>query len=93
PSIGIKKGDAVSASVAAASIIAKVTRDRIMRRLHKRHPEFGWDHNKGYGTPDHLEALERHGPTPLHRMSFSPVSQPSLFGFGATEPAVDPAQP
>ena len=80
PSIGVKKGDAVSASVAAASIIAKVTRDRIMRRLHKRHPEFGWDHNKGYGTPDHLEALDRHGPTPLHRMSFAPCAQPSLFG-------------
>ena len=82
PSIGIKKGDAVSCSVAAASIVAKVTRDRIMRRLHKRHPEFGWDHNKGYGTPDHLEALERHGPTDLHRMSFAPVGQPSLPGFG-----------
>ena len=81
PSIGIKKGDAVSASVAAASIVAKVTRDRIMRRLHRRHPEFGWDHNKGYGTPDHLDALDRHGPTPLHRLSFAPVGQPVLPGF------------
>ena len=51
PSIGVKKGDAVSASVAAASIVAKVTRDRIMRRLHRRYPDFGFDHNKGYGTP------------------------------------------
>jgi ribonuclease HII len=81
PSIGIKKGDAVSASVAAASIVAKVTRDRIMRRLHRRHPEFGWDHNKGYGTPDHLEALGRHGPTDLHRWSFAPVGQPALPGL------------
>jgi ribonuclease HII len=81
PSIGIKKGDAVSCSVAAASIVAKVTRDRIMRRLHKRYPDFGWDHNKGYGTPDHLEALHRHGPTPEHRLSFAPVGQPLLPGF------------
>ncbi|MDH5223610.1 MAG: ribonuclease HII [Actinomycetota bacterium] len=79
PSIGVKKGDAVSASVAAASIIAKVTRDRIMRRLHKRYPAFGFDHNKGYGTPEHLDALDRHGPTPVHRMSFAPCAQPSLF--------------
>ena len=50
-----------------------------MRRLHKRYPAFGFDHNKGYGTPDHLDALERHGPTPVHRMSFAPCAQPSLF--------------
>ena len=79
PSIGVKKGDAVSGSVAAASIVAKVTRDRIMRRLHKRYPEFGFDHNKGYGTPEHLEVLDRLGPTPIHRMSFAPCAQPSLF--------------
>lgn len=89
PSIGVKKGDAVSASVAAASIVAKVTRDRIMRRLHRRFPEFGFDHNKGYGTPDHLGALERHGPTPVHRLSFAPCSQPSLF---APDPAAVPAE-
>jgi ribonuclease HII len=79
PSIGVKKGDAVSVSVAAASIVAKVTRDRIMRRLHRRFPAFGFDHNKGYGTPEHLEALERHGPTSVHRLSFAPCAQPSLF--------------
>jgi ribonuclease HII len=83
PSLGVKKGDAVSVSVAAASIVAKVTRDRIMRRLHRRFPEFGFDHNKGYGTPDHLEVLERHGPTEVHRMSFAPCAQPSLFPTGA----------
>ncbi len=93
PSIGIKKGDAVSASVAAASIIAKVTRDRIMRRVAKRYPDFGWDHNKGYGTPDHLDALERHGPTPLHRMSFAPVCQPSLFRFVDTDPSASSVPP
>ena len=82
PSIGVKKGDAVSVSVAAASIVAKVTRDRIMRRLHRRYPTFGFDHNKGYGTPEHLEALERHGPTVVHRMSFAPCAQPSLFSSG-----------
>jgi ribonuclease HII len=80
PSLGIKKGDAVSSSVAAASIVAKVTRDRIMRRLHRRYPAFGFDHNKGYGTPEHLDVLDRLGPTPVHRMSFAPVAQPSLFG-------------
>jgi ribonuclease HII len=84
PSIGVKKGDAVSASVAAASIVAKVTRDRIMRRLHKRYPEFGFDHNKGYGTPEHLGALDRYGPTPEHRLSFAPCAQPSLFADAAT---------
>lgn len=89
PAIGVKKGDAVSASVAAASIVAKVTRDRIMRRLHRRFPAFGFDHNKGYGTPDHLEALERHGPTPVHRLSFAPCAQPSLFAPGFADGGAD----
>jgi ribonuclease HII len=92
PSIGVKKGDAVRASVAAASIVAKVTRDRIMRRLHKRYPEFGFDHNKGYGTPEHLGALDRYGPTPEHRLSFAPCAQPSLFADAAT-PAPVPLAP
>ena len=68
--------------VAAASIVAKVTRDRIMDRMHRRYPEFGFDHNMGYGTPDHLEVLDRLGPTPIHRLSFSCVGQPSLPGLG-----------
>jgi ribonuclease HII len=79
PSLAIKKGDAVAVTVAAASILAKVTRDRIMGRLHKRHPGYGWDHNRGYGTPDHLDALAVLGPTPVHRWSFAPVGQVSLF--------------
>ena len=82
PSLGIKKGDAVAASVAAASIVAKVTRDRLMDRLHRHYPAFGFDHNRGYGTPDHLEVLERLGPTPIHRLSFSCVGQVALPGFG-----------
>jgi ribonuclease HII len=89
PSIGVKKGDVVSGTVAAASIVAKVTRDRIMRRLHRRYPEFGFDHNKGYGTPEHLDALVVHGPTPVHRKSFAPVAQPSLFAAEAAALAAD----
>ena len=67
------KGDGLSVSIAAASILAKVTRDRMMLTLHETHPEYGWDHNKGYGTPDHLSALKVHGATLHHRRSFSPV--------------------
>ncbi len=81
PSLSIKKGDAVTASVAAASIVAKVTRDKIMDRLHRRYPLFGFDHNRGYGTPDHLEVLDRLGPTPEHRLSFACVGQTSLPGM------------
>ena len=82
PSLAMKKGDAVAVSVAAASIVAKVTRDRIMRRMHRRYPDFGFDHNVGYGTPEHLEVLDRLGPTPIHRLSFACVGQVSLPGFG-----------
>jgi ribonuclease HII len=82
PSLGIKKGDAVAVSVAAASIVAKVTRDRIMDRMHRRYPAFGFDHNKGYGTPEHLEVLDRLGPTPIHRFSFACIGQVSLPGMG-----------
>lgn len=81
-SLGIKKGDAVAASVAAAGIVAKVTRDRLMDGLHRRFPAFGFDHNRGYGTPEHLAVLERLGPTPIHRLSFSCVGQVALPGFG-----------
>jgi ribonuclease HII len=82
PSLGIKKGDAVAVSVAAASIVAKVTRDRIMDRMHRRYPDWGFDHNRGYGTPEHLEVLDRLGPTAIHRLSFACVGQASLPGFG-----------
>ncbi|MEX2556260.1 MAG: ribonuclease HII [Actinomycetota bacterium] len=73
PTLSIRKGDRVAASVAAASIVAKVVRDRTMRRLHRRFPEFGFASNKGYGTREHWTALRAHGPTPVHRMSFKGV--------------------
>ena len=66
-------GDARSLSIAAASIIAKVTRDRLMRRLDDEHPGYNWKSNKGYGTPDHLAGLRTHGVTIHHRRSFSPI--------------------
>jgi len=66
-------GDARSVSIAAASIIAKVTRDRMMAALHQQHPHYGWITNKGYGTEEHLSALGRHGVTRHHRRSFAPV--------------------
>jgi ribonuclease HII len=71
----IVDGDARSVSIAAASIIAKVTRDRMMTALHEQHPGYGWLTNKGYGTPEHLEALNRLGPCRHHRRSFAPVYQ------------------
>jgi ribonuclease HII len=66
-------GDARSVSIAAASIIAKVTRDRIMRNLHEQFPDYGWFNNKGYSTEEHLLALNRFGPCVHHRRSFAPV--------------------
>jgi len=66
-------GDATSAAIAAASIIAKVTRDRLMAALDTEDPRYGWARNKGYGTPQHLSALSQFGPTPHHRRSFAPV--------------------
>ena len=68
-------GDGLCRSIAAASIIAKVTRDRMMIEADARHPGYGWAQNKGYGTRVHREALLRLGPTPLHRRSFAPVAQ------------------
>jgi ribonuclease HII len=69
----IVEGDGRSLSIAAASIVAKVTRDRMMIALHDEHPQYGWLTNKGYGTGEHLEALGRHGPCRHHRRSFAPV--------------------
>ena len=66
-------GDGISVSIAAASIIAKVTRDRMMVALHEQHPFYAWDRNKGYGTEDHLHGLAVHGCTPHHRRSFAPI--------------------
>lgn len=68
--ISIIKGDAKSASIAAASIIAKVTRDRVMKQYVEEYPEYGFDSNKGYGSKDHIEAIKKYGPCPIHRRSF-----------------------
>lgn len=80
PQKSIVKGDATSSSVAAASIVAKVERDRWMQEWDAVFPEYGLASNKGYGSPDHLAALEEHGPTPLHRMTFRPVADCACFG-------------
>ncbi|MCU0926499.1 MAG: ribonuclease HII [Hydrogenophaga sp.] len=68
-------GDAKVPAISAASILAKVTRDRLLLDLHERHPEYGFDRHKGYGTAQHLAALRKMGPLPEHRRSFAPVAQ------------------
>jgi ribonuclease HII len=73
PAHAIVKGDAKVAAISAASILAKVHRDRLCGQLHEAHPHYGFDGHKGYPTPDHLTALRRHGPCPAHRRSFAPV--------------------
>jgi ribonuclease HII len=75
PQVGLINGDAICLSVAAASIVAKVTRDRFMIECHARDPRFGFAAHKGYCTEDHLAALARHGPCHLHRRSFAPVGR------------------
>ncbi len=69
----IIKGDSKSISIAAASIIAKVYRDNILKELGKKYPEYKWDKNSGYGTKEHLEAIYKYGITPYHRKSFAPI--------------------
>lgn len=69
------KGDAKSLSIAAASIIAKTTRDAMMRELALEHPHYGWEKNKGYGAPAHRAGLDAHGVTPHHRKSFAPIRE------------------
>ena len=78
PSLAIVDGDAKCRSIAAASIVAKVTRDRIMFDHSRTYPGYGWERNKGYPTPEHQRALAELGPTPLHRRSFAPVRQLTL---------------
>ncbi len=79
PYTSIVDGDATCYSIACASIVAKVVRDRLMSRLAQRYPGYGWEHNAGYATPDHREALATLGPTPFHRRSFAPV-QAAIHG-------------
>ncbi|HZV57396.1 MAG TPA: ribonuclease HII [Sphingobium sp.] len=78
PARAIVGGDALEPCISAASIIAKEHRDALMRRAALDHPHYGWERNKGYGTPDHLAALREYGPCPLHRRSFAPVAQMAL---------------
>lgn len=73
PATTLVKGDGRSLSIAAASVIAKVTRDRLMLEYHALYPQYGFDAHKGYGTQQHLRALEEVGPCPIHRMSFAPL--------------------
>ena len=73
PAEALVGGDAIDRSIMAASILAKVSRDRFMLELHQQHPEYGFDQHKGYGTPFHIAALRTHGPCPQHRRSFAPV--------------------
>jgi ribonuclease HII len=82
-------GDALCISIAAASIVAKVERDRIMSAYDEQYPGYGFSHNRGYCTEDHMQALNEHGPCAIHRRSFAPVRsylegrQTSMFGQGA----------
>jgi ribonuclease HII len=74
PARSIIKGDALSLSIAAASIIAKVTRDRLMAEYHRIYPQYGFLSHKGYGTEEHLQRLAEYGPCPIHRRSFAPIA-------------------
>jgi ribonuclease HII len=78
-------GDALSLSIAAASVVAKVHRDAVMRQLAELHPQYGLASHKGYATPEHRRALVQHGPCPLHRRSFAPVA---LSDRAASSPAI-----
>lgn len=80
PQRAVVKGDSRSLCIAAASIVAKVTRDRMMLELDREYPHYGFAAHKGYGTRSHLDALGRHGPCPAHRRSFAPISQAPATG-------------
>ncbi len=81
PAEFIVKGDSRSLSIAAASIIAKVTRDDIMIEADRKYPGYGFASNKGYGTRDHIEAIRKLGPSPIHRMSFAPMKNDMQLRF------------
>lgn len=86
PGETIVQGDSKCASIAAASIVAKVTRDRVMRALCAAYPAYGFSRHAGYGTKAHLEALALHGPSPYHRLSFAPMKH-AASGAAQTPPA------
>ena len=79
--VAVVGGDALCPSIAAASVVAKFSRDRILFEFSKLYPVYGWDRNRGYGTAAHLRALADHGPCPLHRRSFLPVGSSALPGL------------
>ncbi len=81
PQTALVKGDARSYSIAAASVLAKVTRDRLMLEYDRQWPLYGFAGHKGYGTPQHLAALAEHGPCPIHRRSFAPLKAKELELF------------
>jgi len=82
--VAVVDGDGICPSIAAASVVAKFSRDRILFQFSWSYPVYGWDRNRGYGTAAHLRALADHGPCPLHRRSFLPVGSPSLPGLEAS---------
>ena len=88
PQRSLIHGDARSFSIAAASILAKVARDALMEQWDARYPQYNLRSNKGYGTPDHLEALRAHGPSPLHRFSFAPVREVAPWARKASQQAL-----
>jgi len=96
PGLAVWKGDRVTASVAAASVVAKVSRDRMMRDLHERYPLYGFDRHKGYVTDEHVAALAEHGPSPVHRYSFVNVTRVAALAVPAapTDPSelLEPAE-
>jgi ribonuclease HII len=101
PQLSIKKGDVVTASVAAASVIAKVTRDRMMDRYHRRYPQYGFNRHRGYGTASHRAAIAEFGPSPIHRMSFKgmdlymsdPAKYVALYGRNGSGDGADRIEP
>ncbi len=91
PALAVWKGDRVTASVTAASVVAKVSRDRMMLDLHERYPLYGFDRHKGYVTDEHERALAEHGPSPVHRYSFVNVNRVAVQADPAT--LIDPMDP
>lgn len=92
PGLAMWKGDQVAACIAAASVIAKVTRDRIMAELHKQWPKYGFDAHKGYVTSEHQDALARYGPCPVHRRSYANVARVGSGGDRLVEIEGEPCE-